>query len=425
MKKVLVITYYWPPAGGPGVQRWLHFARHLPEFGVEPLIYSPENPKYPIEDNSLLKEIPSGLRHFTLPIQEPLKWLPQKKIRSISSGLISSEKPGWVEKLLLWVRGNFFIPDARVLWVRPSVRYLSNLLQKEGIDTVITTGPPHSLHLIGMKLKEIRGIHWIADFRDPWTSIGYHKKLRLGKRASARHKALEKMVVGRADHILTTSESTAAEFRQLSTKPISVITNGYADHLTSEAAASLDKTFTLSHIGSLLTGRDPANLWKILGQLVSENEEFAKNFRLQLIGTVSQDVIDNIRAQGLDANLRLVPYVSHSKAIAFQRKSQLLLLIEIDSEETRGIIPGKVFEYMAARRPALAVGPEKWEAGKLIEETGCGHFFGYGDEKGLKTVLQSWFEDYSQGGVAGHEADISRYSRRQLTRRLVKTLQWE
>src|SRR5690554_4004729 len=224
MKKVLIITYYWPPAGGPGVQRWLKFVKYLPEFGIEPIVFIPENATYPILDKDLEKEVPAHLEILKLPITEPYKWatyFSKNNTKSISSGIIKSEKKqGLIERLLLYVRGNFFIPDARVGWVEPAVGFLTDYLKNNNIETVITTGPPHSLHLIGKKLKETFPLQWIADFRDPWTSIGYHKKLKLTKKAALKHKALESEVLNTADKIITTSFTTKKEFEQLTSKPI-------------------------------------------------------------------------------------------------------------------------------------------------------------------------------------------------------------
>ncbi|MEO0900708.1 MAG: glycosyl transferase family 1, partial [Bacteroidota bacterium] len=195
MQKVLVIVYYWPPAGGPGVQRWLKFVKYLPHFEIEPIVYIPENPSYPIVDTNLVKEIPEDVQILKQPIREPYAFaslLSKKKTKSISSGMIPEKKASPLAKFLLWVRGNFFIPDARKLWVKPSIRFLSKVIEENNIETIISTGPPHSLHLIGLGLKQQHNVQWIADFRDPWTSIGYHKKLNLTQSSQKKHKYLEK-----------------------------------------------------------------------------------------------------------------------------------------------------------------------------------------------------------------------------------------
>ena len=265
MKKVLIITYYWPPAGGPGVQRWLKFVKYLRDFEIEPIVYIPENPNYPLQDASLEKEIPKDIKILSHKISEPYKFaelLSSKKTKRISSGVIQTKNQSLLEKLMLWVRGNFFIPDARKNWVGPSISYLSDILEKENIDTIVTTGPPHSVHLIGDGLKQKFDLRWVADFRDPWTSIGYHKKLKLTKSSQQKHKQLENQVLNNADQIVVTSETTKLEFKSITKKPISVITNGHDSEYS--GGSNLEDHFTITHIGSLLTGRNPQNLWKVL-----------------------------------------------------------------------------------------------------------------------------------------------------------------
>ena len=426
MQKVLIITYYWPPAGGPGVQRWLKFVKYLQDFDVEPVLYIPENPHYPIQDASLLEEIPPSLSILKRPIFEPYRaarFLSPKKTKRISSGIIKTKNQSLLEKTMLWVRGNFFIPDARKYWVRPSVKFLSEAIRKRGIETIITTGPPHSVHLIGHALKKELGIRWLADFRDPWTSIGYHRKLRLSASSQKKHKDLERLVLNGADKIIVTSQTTRQEFETITKKPISVITNGYDSNY--QGGAHLDERFTISHIGSLLTGRNPKNLWKVLSDLARENEVFRTSLQLEFIGLVSQDVLDSLYRYELAPYIKLRGYVPHAEAVRRQRRSQILLLVEIDSEETQGIIPGKLFEYMAAQRPILAVGPERWEPGKIIERTQTGVAFDHTGHSELKNVLLEWFSAFRKGNLQIASKDIAQYSRRALTKKLVEQLQWE
>ena len=275
-KRYLFITYYWPPAGGPGVQRWLKFVKYLRDFEVEPIVYVPENPHYPIIDKSFEAEIPSGITIIKQPINEPYQLagiFSKKESKTISSGIIKDEKQqGFLQKMMLWVRGNLFIPDARMLWVKPSVKFLSAYLNENTIETIITTGPPHSLHLIGKQLKENLKLNWIADFRDPWTKIGYHQKLKLTKASQQKHLRLEREVLQTADHILTTSFTTKKDFSKITKKPISVITNGFDEDEEEEVV--LAEKFRLSHIGSLLSERNPLELWKALQELVSEKRRF-------------------------------------------------------------------------------------------------------------------------------------------------------
>ncbi|WP_417368489.1 glycosyltransferase family 4 protein [Flavobacterium beibuense] len=424
MKKVLIITYYWPPAGGPGVQRWLKFVKYLPEYGIEPIVYIPKNPTYPLIDEELQKDVSYNTTILKNNIIEPYGWasvFSKKNTKKISSGIIPDKKKQSVlQKLMLWVRGNMFIPDARVLWVRPSVSYLSNYLQGSGIDTIITTGPPHSLHLIGMELQKRFGVKWIADFRDPWTTIGYHKELRLSESSQQRHKKMEHDVLNTVDSIIVTSPTTKTEFEQLTDKPVTVITNGYDVELV--AKEPLDEKFTLAHIGSFLSERNPKILWESLSELVNEDTEFKDKFELKLIGAVSQEVLTSIEQHGLTDYINNMGYVSHSEAVKQQRKSQVLLLVEIDSLDTRCIIPGKLFEYMASERPVIGIGPQEADFADIIKTTNTGVFVEYTEKEKLKDALKSYFVQYMAEGVKVHAIGLQQYSRRNLTNQLANLL---
>lgn len=424
MKKVLIITYYWPPAGGPGVQRWLKFVKYLPDFGIEPIVYIPENPTYPLLDEKLLAEVPEQVTILKHEIIEPYTWaslFSKKSTKKISSGIIPNQKKqSFVQKIMLWVRGNLFIPDARVLWVKPSVNYLSKYIQENEIDTIITTGPPHSLHLIGLELKQQLGIKWIADFRDPWTTIGYHKALKLTETSVKKHKGLESKVMNTADFLLVTSPTTKIEFQAITSKPIHVITNGY--DVEKIEKQFLDEKFTLAHIGSFLSERNPRILWKALRELVKENTDFKKYFELKLIGATSQEVLDTISEFKLSEFVNNLGYVSHQEAIEHQRKSQVLLLIEIDSEETKSIIPGKLFEYMVSERPILAIGPQDADFAVILKQTNTGVFALYDEKEKVKETILSYFNLYLEQNLKVYPVGLQQYSRKNLTKELAALL---
>lgn len=424
MKKVLIIAYYWPPAGGPGVQRWLKFVKYLPEFNIEPIVFVPENATYPIIDNDLEKDVRKDVKVLKFPIKEPYKlasFFSKKDTKTISSGIITPErKQSLVQKMLLYIRGNFFIPDARIGWVNPSVNYLSNYLKENPVDAVITTGPPHSMHLIGMELQRKFAVKWIADFRDPWTTIGYHKELKLSEKSAKKHKDLERKVLTTADAILTTSYTTKKEFEAITQKPIHVITNGY--DIEKIEKPPLDEKFTLSHIGSLLSQRNPRILWKALKEILKENEQFRNDFQLQLIGKVSPEIIATLKEFRLDTYFKNIGYVSHTEALKYQRSSQMLLLIEIDSYETMGIIPGKLFEYMAAERPVLAIGPENSDVSKIITETNTGKYFDYEEYESVKEYILMSYKEYLNKNLKIYGIGLQYFSRKKLTEKLVQIL---
>jgi len=419
-KKALIITYYWPPAGGPGVQRWLKFVKYLPDYNIQPIVYCPKNPSYPIVDESLTKELPKDIVVLKQPIKEPYKLarlFSKKAASTISSGVIPKEKKqSVIEKVMLFVRGNFFIPDARKNWVKPSVDFLTDYIQKENIETIITTGPPHSLHLIGLQLKQKLDVKWIADFRDPWTTIGYHKKLKLTKASQLKHQDLELKVLNSADQLIVTSENTKREFEFKTNQPITVITNGY-DTTISEKPKK-DSKFTIAHIGSLLSERNPKHLWEALSELINENEVFKADFELKLIGVVSDDVLQEIYSHNLKDYTNVVGYVSHDDAIKAQMQSQVLLLIEIDSEDTKAIIPGKLFEYMISNTPILAIGPKDSDVERIIKSTNTGTYFFYEANNTLKSQILAYFNAYKENTLVTQPIGLKPYSRKELTKTL-------
>lgn len=406
------------------MQRWLKFVKYLPEFGVQPIVYVPENPTYPIVDEGLVNEVSDQVIVIKNKIIEPYQlasFFSKNKTKKIASGIIPNQKKqSLLDKTFLWIRGNLFIPDARVLWVKPSVSFLEKYIVEHNIDTIVTSGPPHSLHLIGLELKQKLNVKWFADFRDPWTTIGYHKSLRLSSYAAKKHKKLEHQVLNTADTILVTSKTTKAEFQEITTKPIEVITNGY--DVENVEKQTLDTKFTLAHIGSFLSERNPLFLWECLVELLQEIPEFKQHLEIKLIGAVSQEVLETITKFKLNDYLNNLGYVSHKEAIAHQKKSQVLLLIEINSEDTKSIIPGKLFEYMVSNRPIIAIGPKGSDFSDIITQTNTGVFFDYSEKMKLKSVILDFYNQFLEGKLQSNGVGLQQYSRKNLTKQLAQLI---
>ena len=398
--------------------------KYLPENGIQPHVYIPENPTYPIIDSELEKEVSDEAIIIKKRIFEPYglaSFFSKKHTTKISSGIIPNQrKQSLLQKILLYIRGNAFIPDARVLWVKPSIKFLEKYIQEHKIETIITTGPPHSIHLIGLGLKQKLAVKWIADFRDPWTTIGYHSELKLSASSLEKHKNLESKVLTTADSIVVTSATTKKEFQNLTSKPISVITNGY--DVEKIEKLPLDEKFTLAHIGSFLSQRNPRILWKCLKEIIKENPTFKEDFQLKLIGSVSAEVLQTIAEFKLDSYVNNLGYLSHSEAVSQQRSSQVLLLIEINSELTKNIIPGKLFEYMVSDRPILALGPENSDFETIIKSTNTGVFHQYDEYDELKETILSFYEKYKTNSLKAQAVGLQKYSRKNLTKELVQVI---
>ena len=415
--KVLIITYYWPPAGGSGVQRWLKFVKYLQDFGIEPVVYTVDDGNYPKEDASLLKEVPNNIEILKQPIWEPTDVLFWKKNKLANSGISNVSKSG----LLSFIRGNFFIPDPKIFWVKPSVKYLQKYLYKNEIDVIISSGPPHSMHLIAQKLHQKNDIKWLADFRDPWSDLYYNKDFNQLSFAKNRNLKLEDAVLKNADCILTVSNSLKVEFAKIA-KRVEVITNGFDDEVIATEKVVLDSKFSISYIGLLPKQSNPKNLFKVLKELCNENSEFKKDLQVNFIGDISDEVKVAIKLNHLELNTEFLGYVSHDTAIGYQKKSQVLLLLIPNVENNKGILTGKLFEYLTAKRPILAIGPEKGDLASILNETNAGVVIDFNNEEKLKLAVTKNYQKYKENKLIVDSKNIQKYHRKELTNKLASLL---
>ena len=432
-KKILIISYYWPPAGGPGVQRWLKFVKYLPDFGWEPTVFIPENPSYPIVDETLQKDVPKNLKMIKTKIWEPYQLAEKfgKDNKKFKAGQFDvGENQSWKAKLSIFVRGNFFIPDARVFWVKPSVEFLEKYLKVNHYDVLVTTGPPHSLHLIGLNLKKkLPNLKWIADFRDPWTEISYYKHLKLTKIADKKHRKLESEVFKNADITLATSYTDAENFRKKGANAY-CITNGFdvdastTLSVTEENSKTLPLSnsttkFTLSYIGVLEQLRNPDILWETLNDLVQENADFKRDFELKFVGRLDDKILQKIESSALKSNLTNLDYQTHDIALKHMQDSSVLLMTNFPQESSKGIIPGKIFEYLATGKTILSFGPKDADVEKILIETKAGKHFGYEEKENLKKFILESYENWKSGTLNQNAENIEQFSRKNLTQKLV------
>ena len=429
MKKVLILTYYWPPSGGAGVQRWLKFTKYLRDYGYEPVIYTALDAEYPVLDDSLEKDIPDGIEILREPIREPYSIYRQflgkkKEERTYNVFITEGTKAGWKQKLALYIRANYFIPDARFLWIKPSVHFLSAYLKSHKIDLIASTGPPHSMHLIALKLKEELGIPWLADFRDPWTNIDFADDMPFSKSALKKNEKLEKAVLKKADHIVVVSDLMKQEFESKTHQPVSLITNGF-DHADFEniSIAEGKEHFTLLHTGSLNNRRNHPAVWKAISQLIAEKPEKMDTFRIKLIGKTDEKTHDDIKKYGLENITEFVDYMAHADVITEQLKADVLLLLvnrfgedSNDFKSAKGTVTGKLFEYLACQKPILAVGMLDSQIDDILTDTKAGKVCQFDDVAEIKTFLLSCINGFS---LHSEKEKIMQYSRKNLTGELV------
>lgn len=426
-KKILIISYYWPPAGGPGVQRWLKFVKYLPEFGWEPTVFIPENPSYPIVDDTLEKDVSKNLEIIKTKIWEPYQIAEffGKDNKKFKAGQFDVGKNQSLKsRLSIWVRGNFFIPDARVFWVNPSVNYLKKYLKENHFDALVTTGPPHSVHLIGLNLKkEFPDIKWIADFRDPWTEISYYQHLKLTKFADQKHRNLEQKVFENADITLATSYADAENFKKKGANAV-CITNGFDVENQEPRTENREPStqFTLSYIGVLEQLRNPEVLWRVLNDLIKENEDFRKNFQLKFVGRIDDRILDKITSSELNNSVKNLGYLPHSEANLEMQNSDLLLITNFPEDKSKGIIPGKIFEYLATKKQIISFGPKDSDVKRILEETHAGKHFSYDDYESLKAFILEKFNDWKSGNLSSNTENIEQFSRKNLTKKLAEIL---
>lgn len=427
MKRALIISYYWPPSGGAGVQRWLKFVKYMRNFEWEPVLFIPKNPEYPEIDKSLEKEVPANLEIIRHPVWEPYdlykKLIGRRKEERINAAFLSEKKKNrFIENISVWIRGNLFIPDARKFWIFTSVRYLSNYLKDHPVDVIISTGPPHSTHLIAKPLAKRFSIPWMADFRDPWTDIDYYKDLKLSIWADKKHHTLEKQVLESANSVVVISKTMAEVFRKIYDRKYEVITNGFDQEDLTGSSLPMDEKFSIAHIGTLVSTRNPVPLWEALKNLVSEREDFAKDLEIKLVGKIDFSVSAAMESYGLTKYLKKIDYLPHDEVVKCQRQSQVLLLIINNTPNSKMILTGKFFEYLAAKRPILCLGPDDGDAAEILKETRSGLLSGFEDIHGMKNNILHFYDKYKSGILKSESVDIDRFSRKELTRQITDIL---
>ncbi len=403
MKKVLIITYYWPPAGGPGVQRVLKFAKYLPKFGWQPIILTVKNGEYPAIDTTLENDIPENCIVYKTNSLEPnnlyKKITGMKSEDNIPVAVLSEQNVNWKKKIANWIRLNLFIPDAKIGWIPFAVKQGKKIIEEHDPDIIFSSSPPPTVHLIAKKLAKWSGLKWVADFRDPWTDIYHYDEINKNTIAQNYNKNLEKKVLSEADKIFTVSSNIVEIFKKKTDlkDKISIIQNGYdPDDLENIPNNYNYLEFTISYLGKINNQQVPNNFFRILKELTKENKEFQNKLKLQFIGNFCDNIRESIRENNLTGNTDFLSYLPHDKALKKISKSACLLLLIPNAKNNKGILTGKLFEYMGMGKTIIAIGPTTGDAAKIIAKTNTGQMFEYDDETEIKEFLLNIFHKWSK-----------------------------
>lgn len=430
-RRVLVLTYYFPPSGGPGVQRVLKFVKYFPTFDWTPTVVTVREGAYPERDASLERDVPSDVAIERTSSWDPYTLYARFTGRSdedaVVQGSVEGRKADWKERLARWIRANVFLPDARVGWVPFAVWRGRQLLSRESFDAILTTGPPHSVHLAGATLQWLTGTPWIADFRDPWTDINYYHELPHTDWAARLDAGLERMVTRRARAVTTVSPTWREALQEKSGRTdadaFTVVQNGFDEEDIPPPSSVSDDEFDVTHVGSLYASRNPDAFWRAIHRLREKGR--VPRLRIRLVGSVDPNVWRSLQAYDLISDTDHVPYVPHREAVTYMGQAGLLLLSIEAFSQAEGMMTGKIYEYLASGRPVVGVGPPEGDAARLLEKVGGGTMFGREDVSGLSTFIEAHYRAWDEGSpVQGAPSDaLSPYRRRVQTERMAHVLE--
>lgn len=422
MKTILILTYYWPPAGGPGVQRVLKFAKYLPQFGWRPVMLTVANGEYPAIDESLLADVAEDIKVCKTASLEPFalyrRFTGQKKEDKISTFVLTEDSQGGFKKRLAsFIRGNLFIPDARIGWKPFALRAAMRLIKEEKIDVIFSTAPPMSTHLIAKAVAKKSGLPWVADFRDPWTDVFYYHNLKRTRAAVALDKRLEKSALRSASAIVTVSPTIEELLHEKAGENYHVIANGFDEADFKGKAAPDDGNLHIVHAGHLAVNQNPTGLWQALKALTEENENLRRKLTIDFYGSIHSEVYQAIIGSGLESFALIHNYIPHDELVAVMKRAALLFFVVPQTSYAKGIPTSKLFDYMGAGRPILGIGPEDGDAAAMLEESGAGVMKEWGDSEGIKTAVSKRLSDKKTAA-----AKVRQFSRKHLSEKLVELL---
>jgi len=428
MKNLLIVAYYFPPSGGPGVQRVLKHVKYLREYGWKPHVLTVSNGEFPARDESLLKEIPEDIELVRTQIYEPYdiyrKLTGKKKGSAIDVNVIKKEgqKTGFKDKIAELIRATVFIPDARVGWLMTAKKAVDEIVVKYNIDAVYSSSPPYTCSLIARYAKRKHNLPWIAGFRDPWT--GFISSPKRWFIPAMIDKGMEKSVFTEADAVecawLGIIKDALGKYPDIHKSKFHHVPNGFDSDDYPQLDKKRNDRFTLTYTGSMYGRRNPASLFEAIERLIEAGRISAEQFNLRFIGRFGNEVHDMFAKASFKESIEIISYIPHKESIEYLMKSDILLLIVDESKESEEIVPGKVYEYLGTRIPLIAIAPEKSAIADLIDETKAGMLAHQTDIKKIGDIFMTYFNDWNESKttLVPEEKSVNSYERKEASRKL-------
>jgi len=396
--KLLIISYYWPPSGGSGVQRWLNFSNNLVKKGWDITVFTTKNANYPIIDNGLNRIVDKSIKVFRIPILEPTRFFKKNNSDHINSS-------NFIKKFILWIRANIFFPDSRMFWIKKVTKQASDYIKQNDINCLITTAPPFSTHIIGLKIKRITNIKWISDFRDPWSDFFQFKFLPMTSYQRIKHSNFEKKCLSFSDAVLTTSPSLTKSYSLINSNSYT-ITNGFNSFKKNIET----EKFLVMYSGVMKLIQNPNNLWKVLKEICIENQDFSNDLMVRFIGDFDNEIITNKDIRLIESKVKFEKYIEKSKLDIEMSKANILVLTSVNLKDVNNIIPGKLFYYFSFKRPIIAFSNLNSDISDIISKSKTGKVFDFLNQVDLKNHILELYSDYKSKKNSFNPKGIASYS---------------
>lgn len=432
MKNLLIVAYYFPPSGGPGVQRVLKHVKYLPEFGWNPIVLTVSNGQFPAIDESLMKQIPDNIKVYRSPLYEPYDlyrfFTGKKKGTAVDVNVIKKEgqKVSFKEKIAEFIRATFFIPDARMSWLFTSKKIVDEIIESHNIEAVYSSSPPYTCSLIARRVKRKFGLPWIAGFRDPWTGFISSPKRWLLPRAIDKN--MEFTTFSESDAVECAWEGiikdALGKYPQLDKSKFHHVANGFDSNDFPNVDFKGNDKFTITYTGSMYGRRNPAAVFKAVEELIIEGKISKNDFKFKFIGRFGNEIHDMFDSASFRESIEIIGYMPHGESIKQLMLSDILLLIVDESKESEEIVPGKVYEYIGVMKPVMANAPESSAIAKLIDETQTGKYAHQENIAKIKEIFLEYFASW-EAGLPLYKPlidEIRKYERRESARQLAVLL---